>query len=459
MPNLQHFEVIFDGDVSIFKPGDYVRGFIRIVLGAQKNDVRGIQIKIQGKANTHWTERHNKNTRHYSAKEIYFKERVICFGKDKRDPGASKVCMEAGEHHFPFTFQIPYVPLPYPFEGCSGWIRYKLKCKIDRPWKFNHTVERLFSVIGQPIDLNLMQIARYPLQGNDSKTVCLWCCASGPILTTALTDKAAYVAGEPIFVSCNIENNSNRNIIDITVKLIQRVSFHSTVGKTKEVIKLLVQINGSGCGAGETASMVWSPLLIPAVPPSGPLGCLIMKIEYEVEIVVHVSHTPFDTSVILPVIIGTVPLHQPCSPQATNCVITQQPSANDGVQSIDVAHNSNFGQSTPPPSYELAMDGLQEIPSKSGHDYTFGKLMYAPQYPTYSMPTNQPTWDPMNPPQGPGPVLPGFSHGLPPPGVLMHPSVDPPPPGGSGAPPPPGGSGAPPPPGGSGYPPQDKPKY
>lgn len=40
----------------------------------------------------------------------------------------------------------------------------------------------------------------------------------------------------------------------------------------------------------------------------------------------------------------------------------------------------------PPPSYEIAVGGLHEIPSKSGYDYTFGKLMYAPRYPFYNLP-------------------------------------------------------------------------
>ena len=52
-----------------------------------------------------------------------------------------------------------------------------------------------------------------------------------------------------------------------------------------------------------------------------------------------------------------------------------------------------------PPSYQVAMEGPQEIPSKSGYDYTFGKLMYAPQYPTYNVPSQPPTWNAAHPPQ------------------------------------------------------------
>ena len=40
------------------------------------------------------------------------------------------------------------------------------------------------------------------------------------------------------------------------------------------------------------------------------------------------------------------------------------------------------------------MGGPQEIPSQNGdHDYTFGKLMFAPRYPYYAFPS-----DPAHPP-------------------------------------------------------------
>ncbi len=45
---------------------------------------------------------------------------------------------------------------------------------------------------------------------------------------------------------------------------------------------------------------------------------------------------------------------------------------------------ASYPSELPPPTYEVAAGGLQEIPSKSGHDYTFGKLLYAPRYPFYN---------------------------------------------------------------------------
>ena len=39
---LQVFEVLFQGDnVDVFRPGEWVQGFVRIVLQAPKKDIRG----------------------------------------------------------------------------------------------------------------------------------------------------------------------------------------------------------------------------------------------------------------------------------------------------------------------------------------------------------------------------------------------------------------------------------
>ena len=40
---LQVFEVVFDGDnVDVFKSGDVVSGFVRLVLRGEKGNVRGL---------------------------------------------------------------------------------------------------------------------------------------------------------------------------------------------------------------------------------------------------------------------------------------------------------------------------------------------------------------------------------------------------------------------------------
>lgn len=41
MGKLQTFEVVFDGNNEVFKPGDAINGQARIVLTGEKGDIRG----------------------------------------------------------------------------------------------------------------------------------------------------------------------------------------------------------------------------------------------------------------------------------------------------------------------------------------------------------------------------------------------------------------------------------
>ena len=42
MPKLQAFEVVLEGDnVDVFRPGEWITGYVRILLAATKKDIRG----------------------------------------------------------------------------------------------------------------------------------------------------------------------------------------------------------------------------------------------------------------------------------------------------------------------------------------------------------------------------------------------------------------------------------
>lgn len=57
-----------------------------------------------------------------------------------------------GDHVYPFTSTLPPL-LPSSFEGEHGNIRYTVRATLDRPWKFDQKVEKVFTVV-TPIDLN-----------------------------------------------------------------------------------------------------------------------------------------------------------------------------------------------------------------------------------------------------------------------------------------------------------------
>ena len=69
----------------------------------------------------------------------------------------AEVTLEAGEYEYPFEFNLPTKDFPDPFEGQKyGHIRYKVKAKISRPWKFDHETVKLLNVAGAGLDLNTM---------------------------------------------------------------------------------------------------------------------------------------------------------------------------------------------------------------------------------------------------------------------------------------------------------------
>lgn len=57
-----------------------------------------------------------------------------------------------GTHIYPFTCLLPPT-LPSSFEGEFGHVRYTVKVKLDRPWKFDHETKAAFTVLS-PLDLN-----------------------------------------------------------------------------------------------------------------------------------------------------------------------------------------------------------------------------------------------------------------------------------------------------------------
>lgn len=53
------------------------------------------------------------------------------------------------------------------------------------------------------------------------------CCASGPLTLSANLNRSAFCGGESILVDATVENNTSRDMDDITAILYQRVEFEA----------------------------------------------------------------------------------------------------------------------------------------------------------------------------------------------------------------------------------------
>ncbi|XP_046337202.1 arrestin domain-containing protein 3-like [Haliotis rufescens] len=340
MGKLNIFVVSFSNLQGVYYAGQVVQGHVTVEL-TDTMKMRGIRLRFEGKAYVHWTERHTTGsgdnrrteTRHYSAREQYFNQDILLAGRWKQQSGED-IHLPAGRHTFPFAFQLP-PQLPSSFEGQHGHVRYTAKGIIDKPWKFDHETKRPFTVICL-LDLNRDPNAMIPAQGANSKTLCCWCCASGPISANFSIDRQGYVPGEAIILKAEIDNQSNRRIKSSSVKMTMVTMFHAT-SKTRTSSRVIAKLKHGEIEEGGHDYWNGDQLVIPPLPPSFLAGCNIIDIRYNVQFEVTPSGPSFDLDIPLPVIIGTIPLqsvlaqHPPMAPPVGAPMIMPNPAGAGGA--------------------------------------------------------------------------------------------------------------------------------
>ena len=72
---------------------------------------------------------------------------------------------------FQFNFKIPPYSLPSSFESKHGYVRYWLKARIDRPWRFDVVTKEEVNILSV-IDVNCPQmlVSRSAAAGERSQT-------------------------------------------------------------------------------------------------------------------------------------------------------------------------------------------------------------------------------------------------------------------------------------------------
>ena len=129
------------------------------------------------------------------------------------DSGESSI-LPKGKHEFPFAFRAPD-ELPSSYESKYGHVRYVAKAYLDRPWKFDVTCKRAFSLVGL-VDLNCEPLAFTPGFGRTEQkfsfTDRLLSCMRGGLSVEVKIPRSAFVPGELIPISAEILNNSSQKV-------------------------------------------------------------------------------------------------------------------------------------------------------------------------------------------------------------------------------------------------------
>ncbi|CAH1261424.1 ARRDC3 [Branchiostoma lanceolatum] len=314
--------------------------------------------------------------------------------------------LPAGRHVFPFQYQLPADGLPCSFEGEHGYVRYIVKGTINRPWKFDSTTKRAFTVLDKgDEDSHEASCRTHPHDlARVTTTPSSLCCTTGPVELQVQPDRSVYCPGEVMVIRGSVTNNSREGVTGVEARLVQIATFHGDYHtwlsgiktKTKEAKTFVQRVKISGCKRGE--SLIFSPgngavLRVPAVPPSSLRFCKIIDLEYRLDVVACLEGTfSSNLKTRIPIKIGPYRRHPRDSALPPWGTLSAGPPAHPGpppytgpavvsqsTSKVPSAPNLDF----PPPSYVESTRGATSIRDADDSDYTMGELNFAPKYGYY----------------------------------------------------------------------------
>ncbi|TRY94616.1 hypothetical protein DNTS_001873 [Danionella cerebrum] len=323
---------------NTFSSGDCISGKV-ILEVAKDTQMQSLSVKIKGKAQVYWTERHGKTTVAYSDKEKFYSVEKFFVREEKqhgsdmlKDPSgqAYSAVVAPGRHVYPFTFQLPLQHFPSTFKSSVGKVIYTLETKLSRSMRISSKAKAEFHYVPRPDVSNPELMA--PQHGTKDKQMVLF--TSGSVSMNINTEKMAYYLGEGLKVLAEVQNNSSR-AIKPKYCLMEKHSFFAR-GKRKLHTHDLLKEEGEPIepNSRKTITKVLS------IPPSltmSILTCRVLKVEYRLRVYLDVPYAS-DPEVKFPIVL--LPVHP-----------------------VAGAKNSDFGNWNQPPGANVFLNPAPMAPS------------------------------------------------------------------------------------------------
>lgn len=362
-------KIYIDNQAAVYFPGQTIVGRVE-VSAHQSISTRGVAIKFTGQGNTRWRTGSQKNRRTHIGSEEYYVGKVYLFGN-----GSDTVTLNPGHHVYPINFTLPQ-NIPSSYESVTGQVRHQCKAKINIPWGFDITDVIIISV-NHIYDLNRDQICMNPVNRKEKKTFTF---SSGSIYLSLMIDRTGFVPGEKLRVYVDVENDSDKVIEFVKMKLIQDITYKSNGGTTRSDTMTIAKMRVEGI-TGRGNHVIWSNtgLEIPAVPASYLTHCNIIDIRYMLKLQMSPSGWTSKMDMNQPITIGNVPLqrHFNLYQMITNRTAPGTP-INQQLPQAPAEPRMNIQQPTAPP---VPPHGAMQHPS-------------APPALPGAIPDNPPPYDP-----------------------------------------------------------------
>lgn len=193
---------------------------------------KGVCLKIEGYANCNWTETEHRGTgKNRTSRTIHFSGREDYINTISYLAGGihgNTIELMPGLHRYQFSCMLPPL-LPTSFEAEHGHIRYTVKVVLERSWKFDLTYVIAFTVV-RPLDLNYESpMLRNPIKMEISKTFSFGFFKSDPLLMSVSIQCSGFVAGQPVNVAIEINNQSRIAIDDVKIQIKKTIHYNRCV--------------------------------------------------------------------------------------------------------------------------------------------------------------------------------------------------------------------------------------
>lgn len=312
--------------------GEVVRGCVSLE-NLESLRVNGIQVFIRGKAHVEWRITRGGERRTVKEDQFFIDEKAIIWGKESGvDEGASSgSVLPAGDHRFPFDFQLPNAALPCSFESRVGSVRYYLRVVVDIPYKSPPQGLKYFTIIGPYIDSLDAKYLTRQTAFRQRTSRCLWC-ASSPVSLEVSLERSSYCCGQRIKVHCDVQNGSDQPVT-LVCRLIQAVDYRIAKGSVvlnKEATHTVLELQSQPIQP-RTADVFQDldrHLRLPVMPPTMHDVCKLIDISYILRVSLHVGKSEEELQAEFSIIVSTVP-HQIISNELTD---TAYEPADDRVE-------------------------------------------------------------------------------------------------------------------------------
>uniref|UniRef100_A0A914XGF5 Arrestin C-terminal-like domain-containing protein n=1 Tax=Plectus sambesii TaxID=2011161 RepID=A0A914XGF5_9BILA len=309
MVQLETFDIEFSNPEHVYFAGQEISGKIILILKEAKK-INEILLELKGRARTYWTKHSGKSRKHCSDSEPYFCEQFNTnythrFGGASGDRSDPERIIPVGRHEVPFSYTLPKT-LPSSFEGEFGCIRYTCKAICERPWDFDITSRRAFTIVGIE-DINEDPRAKDPASVSDSNYNIRFCCRKqGTISVDLSVDRIGYTPGELIELTALIKNDSQKTLRNSCARIKQHVCYRAKTfaghEHTKTANKVIAKREKGEIAPRSTFKWEHEKIALPSVPPKL-TRCRIIDVTYSLELEVDPGIV-----VSLPIIVGTIPL-------------------------------------------------------------------------------------------------------------------------------------------------------